>query len=152
MGETENETTNCLPGARPTGRAFTRAVIFSRDQAPVPPEQSFRSDDWNDLAQRVNSRVVRFSCEPDALTIGKARLPSELLPKDFDFLQQVIYQTLLVLIDPTSQVEQTELHRFRRDGASGQKMILGEPRYRLRLRHADLKFRGGHRVRFSVRA
>ena len=54
MGETENETTNCLPGARPTGRAFTRAVIFSRDQAPVPLEQSFRSDDWNDLAQRVN--------------------------------------------------------------------------------------------------
>ena len=35
----------------------------------------------------------------DALTIGKARLPSELFPKDFDLLQQVIYQELLVSIN-----------------------------------------------------
>ena len=72
MGETENETTNRLCGARPTGQEFPR------DQAPVPPEQSFRCDDWNDFAQRVDAGVFRFSREPNALTIGKARLPSEL--------------------------------------------------------------------------
>ena len=98
-GETENETTECLRGPGPTGRALTRAVIFPRDQAPVPPEQSFRSNDWNDFAQRVDASEFRFGCEPDALTIGKARLPSELFPKDFDLLQQVIYQELLVSIN-----------------------------------------------------
>ena len=67
----------------------------------MPPEQSFRSDNWNDFAQRVDASEFGFSCEPDALTIGKARLPSELFPQDFDLLEQVINQTLLVLVDLT---------------------------------------------------
>jgi hypothetical protein len=114
MGETENETTNCLRSARPTGRAFTRAVIFPCDQAPVPPEQSFRRDDWNDFSQRVDASVFRFSCEPDTLTIGKARLPSELFPKDFDLLPQVIYQELLVSVNLAGQEEQAELQNVHR--------------------------------------
>ena len=41
-------------------------------------------------AQRVDASVIRLSCEPDTLRIGKARFPSELFPKGFDLLQQVI--------------------------------------------------------------
>jgi hypothetical protein len=80
----------------------------------VPPEQSFRSDDWKDFAQLVDASEFRFSCEPDALTIGKARFPPELFPKDFDLLQQVINQELLVSVNLARQKEQAELQNVHR--------------------------------------
>ena len=88
------------PTATPAGGA---AVVFPRDQAPVPPKNRIRGDDSCDLRQCPPAEALTANGEATTLGVGQSKRPTtQLLSENPILLPKIVDQIFLVAVHPAS--------------------------------------------------
>ena len=80
------------------------AVVFSRDQVPMPREQRIRAHNGPDLPEHRSAEVFRLRGQPNALVVGEAQPSwSQRLPEHAILGLEIRDHVALVLVDPAGQ-------------------------------------------------
>jgi hypothetical protein len=81
-----------------------RAIVFVRDERPIPPQDRVRCHDADDGRKPTPAEDLAFHGQPAALVIGEAE-PSRSVrcAEDSVLLEQIVNDRLLLPVDPAGE-------------------------------------------------
>jgi len=95
-------------------------VVLPGDQASIPAQDSFRSDDASDLFKDLAAQDLAFDGEATALIIARAEaLVAQLLAEDAVLLKEVLDEVALLAVDPGGEGDKEELEGWGEQDAHG---------------------------------
>lgn len=117
-GHRQDQSLDVDGGLRSARKPALGPIIFSRDQLPVPPEQSIRGHQSLYLEEPSSSDPLGHDGESAALLIGKPESLSGQLRAQYSvtrklrfLLLEVLDHILLASIDPASEDQHQKLQR-----------------------------------------
>ena len=109
-----DERRNLAGCARTASTAAGTAVIFLRDQLPVPAKNRVRRHDSGHLRQHPSPELLSAHSESPPLGIGESqRSRPQLLQENTILFAEIVNQVFLVAVYPTGEREHEELERRR---------------------------------------
>ena len=95
---------NLCHHGRPPWPASLVAVVFSRDQLPMPGEQGVRAHNGADLPEDPPTQVFRLGGQANALIVGESQpTRPELLAEHPILRLEILDHLALLLVDPAGQ-------------------------------------------------
>jgi hypothetical protein len=92
---------------------MSTAIIFQRNQFPMPSHQSFWCHNSRNTIENLSADCFRFDGKAATLVIGESNpARTDLLTEDTIFFEKVFNGMLLMLIQPAGEREQQESKRI----------------------------------------
>src|SRR5882762_11306007 len=99
-------------GARATRTSRVRAIVFLRNERPIPPQDRVRCDDAGYAREPTAAEDLAFHGQAAALVVREAEPSgSERCAKNPVLLEQVVNDCLLLPVDPAGEEENDEGER-----------------------------------------
>jgi hypothetical protein len=117
FGQLNDQGLNLPISARATRPAFAGAVVFLRDQFPMPGQQGLRRNNCGHFRQELSAYSFALGGQPATLVVVEPQPPSaELLAKHSVFFAQIFDSLPLALVHPTGHSDQNKLQWIKDSG------------------------------------